>query len=110
MPHMRFCQRTFCQKPALKLPPPSPRGIDFKGVRTVVNVHPPPSVAAYVHRAGRTGRAGQAGTALSLLSPGDVGLRAQLEEALSGARALHRSCVALLCCALLLLIEDQSAP
>lgn len=60
------------------------RGIDFKGVRTVVNVHPPPDVKTYVHRVGRTGRAGQSGTAVSLLSPGDATLAKQLEDALSG--------------------------
>lgn len=60
------------------------RGIDFKGVRTVVNVHPPPDVRTYVHRVGRTGRAGQAGTAVSLLAPSDAGLANQIEQALSG--------------------------
>ena len=60
------------------------RGIDFKGVRTVVNVHPPPDVPTYVHRVGRTGRAGQAGTAVSLLSPRDATLAGQIEAALSG--------------------------
>lgn len=58
------------------------RGIDFKGVRTVVNVHPPSSVASYVHRVGRTGRAGAAGAALTLTSPKDAHLVSQLEEAL----------------------------
>lgn len=60
------------------------RGIDFKGVRTVVNVHPPPDVRTYVHRVGRTGRAGQAGTAVSLLAPRDAVLAGQIEAALSG--------------------------
>lgn len=60
------------------------RGIDFKGVRTVVNVHPPPDVPTYVHRVGRTGRAGQAGTAVSLLAPRDATLAGQIEAALSG--------------------------
>mmetsp|Transcript_21210 Transcript_21210/g.63839 ORF Transcript_21210/g.63839 Transcript_21210/m.63839 type:complete len:639 (-) Transcript_21210:2475-4391(-) len=62
------------------------RGIDFKGVRTVVNVHPPPTVEAYVHRVGRTGRAGAPGAAVSLLSPMDAALTAQLAAALSDAR------------------------
>ncbi len=55
-------------------------------MRTVLNVHPPPDVKAYVHRVGRTGRAGQAGTALTLLSPGDAALASQIEDALSGDR------------------------
>lgn len=58
------------------------RGIDFKGVRTVVNVQPPPSIATYVHRVGRTGRAGAPGAAVTLASPKDAELVRQLEEAL----------------------------
>lgn len=65
------------------------RGIDFKGVRTVVNVHPPPTVASYVHRVGRTGRAGLAGAALTLTSPRDDELVAQLEEALQGGLSFY---------------------
>ena len=37
------------------------RGVDFKGVNTVVNYDLPGTVAAYVHRAGRTGRADAGG-------------------------------------------------
>jgi len=40
------------------------RGIDFKGVRTVICVGIPESAEKYVHRAGRTGRAGRKGTSL----------------------------------------------
>ncbi len=61
------------------------RGIDFKGVRTVLNVEPPSSVAGYVHRVGRTGRAGQAGCAVSLLDPtADAALLAELQAQLPG--------------------------
>jgi superfamily II DNA/RNA helicase len=58
------------------------RGIDFKGVRSIVNFDPPDSVQGYVHRVGRTGRAGQSGLALSLFTPQDGLLRSALEEAL----------------------------
>ncbi|KAI5807008.1 ATP-dependent RNA helicase rok1 [Geopyxis carbonaria] len=37
------------------------RGIDFAGVRVVVNYDIPTSVAAYIHRVGRTGRGGREG-------------------------------------------------
>ena len=42
------------------------RGIDFKGVNTVLNFDTPPSVEDYFHRAGRTGRAGKTGAAITL--------------------------------------------
>jgi ATP-dependent RNA helicase DDX52/ROK1 len=34
------------------------RGIDFKGVRLVINYDFPQSVISYIHRIGRAGRAG----------------------------------------------------
>ena len=37
------------------------RGMDFKGVRLVVNYDLPTSGVSYVHRIGRTGRAGVPG-------------------------------------------------
>ena len=43
------------------------RGVDIKLLAAVVNYDVPLSLAAYVHRAGRTGRQGNAGVVISLL-------------------------------------------
>ena len=45
------------------------RGIDFRGVTTVINYDFPTSLTSYVHRIGRTARGGAAGVALSLAPP-----------------------------------------
>ncbi|KAL3136078.1 hypothetical protein ABBQ32_007103 [Trebouxia sp. C0010 RCD-2024] len=58
------------------------RGVDFRGVKTVINVDTPASVASYVHRVGRTGRAGQSGVALTLFTPQDTNLQTQLSSSL----------------------------
>lgn len=47
------------------------RGIDFKGVKTVINLELPSSIDGYTHRVGRTGRAGEHGTAISIVGKGD---------------------------------------
>jgi ATP-dependent RNA helicase DDX56/DBP9 len=47
------------------------RGVDFRGIQTVVNFDFPRSSRAYTHRVGRTARAGQAGTSLSFTTPKD---------------------------------------
>lgn len=44
------------------------RGVDFKGVETVVNYDFPQSAATYIHRVGRTGRAGRAGQAVTFFT------------------------------------------
>merc|ERR1712070_338790 len=41
------------------------RGIDFKGVETVINYDFPQSASTYIHRIGRTGRAGREGKAIT---------------------------------------------
>jgi len=48
------------------------RGVDFRGVGTVVNVDFPPTLHAYVHRIGRTARGGASGAALSFVRPSDT--------------------------------------
>lgn len=48
------------------------RGMDFKGVNCVINYDFPDSMAAYVHRIGRSGRAGRMGEAITLYTEADV--------------------------------------
>ncbi|KAF8249565.1 P-loop containing nucleoside triphosphate hydrolase protein [Wilcoxina mikolae CBS 423.85] len=49
------------------------RGMDFRGVRMVINYDIPTSVAAYIHRVGRTGRAGsEGGEAVTYYTKEDV--------------------------------------
>ncbi len=55
------------------------RGVDFKGVGTVVNVDVPSSVESYTHRIGRTARAGASGVALTFVSVGSKIEAAALE-------------------------------
>jgi ATP-dependent RNA helicase DDX52/ROK1 len=50
------------------------RGIDFKGVNTVINYDFPQSIVNYIHRIGRAGRAGNRGTAITFVTRDDVEL------------------------------------
>jgi len=47
------------------------RGIDFKGVKLVINYDFPPSAISYIHRIGRTGRAGRTGKAITYFTESD---------------------------------------
>ena len=47
------------------------RGMDFKGVKCVINLDFPQSVSQYIHRIGRTGRAGHEGTAVTFFTEED---------------------------------------
>lgn len=52
------------------------RGVDFAGVKVVINYDLPASGITYVHRIGRTGRAGRQGTAITFFTEADLdGLR-----------------------------------
>ncbi|KAI0063196.1 P-loop containing nucleoside triphosphate hydrolase protein [Artomyces pyxidatus] len=48
------------------------RGMDFKGVREVINYDFPQSVQSYIHRIGRTGRAGREGKAITYFTDEDA--------------------------------------
>jgi len=66
------------------------RGIDFRGVKTVINLESPPSVPGYVHRVGRTGRGGESGTAVTLFSPShDEEMRENIKEILQRTQQLE---------------------
>ena len=48
------------------------RGIDFKGVNTVINYDFPQTTVSYIHRIGRTGRAGRQGRAVTFFTEDDA--------------------------------------
>lgn len=48
------------------------RGMDFKGINSVINYDFPDSPAAHIHRIGRCGRAGRSGEAITLYTEADV--------------------------------------
>ena len=56
------------------------RGIDVDGIRMVVNFDVPNDPEAYVHRVGRTARAGAQGLALTLISPDEWLMMADVEK------------------------------
>jgi ATP-dependent RNA helicase DDX56/DBP9 len=63
------------------------RGIDFKGVKTVINLEMPHDVDGYTHRVGRTGRGGETGTAVSICSfTGDSSIRSSINLRLSAMK------------------------
>jgi len=58
------------------------RGLDIKDVPAVFNFDVPFNPEDYIHRIGRTGRAGASGLAVTLVSPGDTRLVADVERLL----------------------------
>ncbi|HEX8212858.1 MAG TPA: DEAD/DEAH box helicase [Longimicrobium sp.] len=61
------------------------RGIDVDGISHVINYDAPKDPEGYVHRVGRTARAGETGVAITLMSGGEIGDVAAVEQLL-GAR------------------------
>jgi superfamily II DNA/RNA helicase len=58
------------------------RGLDIKDVPAVFNFDVPFNAEDYIHRIGRTGRAGASGLAVTLVSPSDNRLMADVEKLL----------------------------
>ena len=56
------------------------RGLDVLEVSHVVNFDLPNETERYIHRIGRTGRAERMGEAISFISDGEKGLRAEIEK------------------------------
>ncbi|ORY68454.1 P-loop containing nucleoside triphosphate hydrolase protein [Pseudomassariella vexata] len=60
------------------------RGLDIKGIDTVINYEAPQNVEIYVHRVGRTARAGRSGVAVTLAAEPD---RKVVKAAVKAAKA-----------------------
>lgn len=59
------------------------RGIDIKGLETVINFSMPQELKTYLHRVGRTARSNESGTSVSFIGEGD---RSLLKKIVKNAR------------------------
>jgi ATP-dependent RNA helicase RhlE len=62
------------------------RGLDIDSIHTVINYELPDSPESYVHRVGRTGRADETGQAITLVTPAERHVWAEMERSV-GVRA-----------------------
>ncbi|KAH9982400.1 DEAD-domain-containing protein [Lactifluus volemus] len=68
------------------------RGLDIKGIETVVNYDMPAQLAQYLHRVGRTARAGRKGRSVTLVGEADRKvLKAAIKRATSEDQVRHRT-------------------
>ncbi|KAH8054448.1 DEAD-box ATP-dependent RNA helicase [Aureococcus anophagefferens] len=65
------------------------RGLDVKGVRTVVHFDVAATLKLFVHRAGRTARAGAAGSSISIVRPKDAAKHAAIAAELERPFSRH---------------------